>query len=82
MSIGEGTHLWVTHKNQFLTTKPEGEDQQNIRVNPHLRMIPHRGGCTLSLSGPFRLCHAHVCVEEKLGNELNHTGEVTLSRPT
>ena len=42
VSIGEGTHLWVTHKNQFLTTKPEGEDQQSIRVNPHLRMIAHQ----------------------------------------
>ena len=29
VSIREGTHLWVTHKNQFLTTKPEGEDQQS-----------------------------------------------------
>ena len=26
-------YLWVSNKNQFLTTKPEGEDQQNIHTS-------------------------------------------------
>ena len=90
MSIGEGTHLWVTHKNQFLTTKPEGEDQQSIRVNPHLGRY-HIGVVAHFHCGDHfnSICHAHVrrdtrlsmdthvWVQEKLGNELNHTGGVT-----
>ena len=82
VSIGEGTHLWVSHKNQSLTTKPEGKDQHTSEPTCTWEWY-HMRGCTLENDTTWEVAHFGMIPHERLHTwEWYHMRGCTLENDT